>query len=56
MSEPRDIATPARQQALKDFAFTVTAVWGQWTGGLLTEEDAMTAIRDAITELGDTPA
>lgn len=34
-----------------DFEFTITAVWREWTGGRLTEEAAMTAIGDALTEL-----
>lgn len=38
-------------QPYADFHFTVAATWRQWTGGRITEDTAMTAIGDALTEL-----
>jgi hypothetical protein len=42
---------PDQQQPLEDFAFSINAIWADWTRGRLSEEDAMTAIAEALTEL-----
>jgi len=34
-----------------DFHFSIAAIWGDWTGGRIGEEDAMVAIANALTEL-----
>lgn len=50
---------PADGSRRDDFEFVVAATFREWTGGRLTEEDAMEALGAALTELreqGDTPS
>lgn len=45
------MTAPNTPQYLDDFVFTIAATWREWIGGRITEETAMVAIGDALTEL-----
>lgn len=47
----RPAQAPAEGTPRGDFEFAVAAVFREWTGGRLTEEDAMEALGNALTEL-----
>jgi hypothetical protein len=47
----RPVQAPAEGSRHGDFEFAVAAIYREWTGGRLTEEAAMEALGNALTEL-----